>query len=127
MYSLFEGKCMKLIFVLFSIFLFLNNCLYRDVKTPFALNKGTIYQLTTDDYQILGKVEAEGVIKDYLFMVSIGGNGFTVLEQKAKAMGADDIMNYSFDIEQYGIFIFYNVYTWKARGIAIKYRDKAIK
>ena len=118
---------MKLIIILVSAFLFTNNCLYRDVKAPMTLNKATIYQLTTDDYQILGKVEAEGVIKDYVFLVSMVGNGFSILEEKAKKMGADDIMNYTFDIEQYGIFIFYNTYTWKARGVAIKYRDKATK
>ena len=109
------------------IFLLLTNCIYRDVKTPLIVNKGTLYQLTTEDYQILGKVEAEGVIKNYLFLVSTGGDGFSILEEKSKQMGGDDIMNYTFDIEQYGIFLFYNTYTWKARGVVIKYRDKAKK
>lgn len=118
---------MKNKFFILLILTLLHNCLYRDVKTPLIVNKGTIYQLTTEDYQILGNVEAEGIIKNVLFLTSWGGSGFSVLEEKAKKMGGDDIMNYSFDIEQYGIFIFYNTYTWKARGTVIKYRDKAKK
>jgi hypothetical protein len=103
------------------------SCIYRDLKTPLTVNKGTWFQLTTDDFQILGTVEAEGVIKNVLFVASWGGDGFKTLEEKAKKKGGDEIINYSFDIEQYGIFIFYNTYTWKARGTVIKYRDKAIK
>jgi hypothetical protein len=119
-------KLMKMVAIGLLI-LSATSCLYREVKTPLIVNKGTIYQLTTDDFQILGTVEEEGIIKNILFAVSWGGEGFKALEEKAKKMGGDDIINYSFDIEQYGIFIFYNTYTWKARGTVIKYRDKAKK
>ena len=42
-------------------------------------------------------------------------------------MGGDDIINYTFDVENFGIWIIYNTFTWNARGTVIKYRDKAVK
>lgn len=102
-------------------------CIYRHTKSPFILNKGTNFQLTTEDFKIIGTVEEEITVRNVLFLFQWGGEGFKILEKKAKDMGGDEIINYSFDVENYGIWYIYNSFTWNARGTVIKYRGKAIK
>lgn len=103
-------------------------CIYHSTKAPLVALKDATYKLTTEDFRILGAVSAEGTVKNVLYLVWWGGNGFAALEEKAKAMGGDDIINYTFDIEGTGILLFvYNCWTWRARGTVIKYRDSATK
>ncbi|MCE9498933.1 MAG: hypothetical protein K8R21_00190, partial [Leptospira sp.] len=76
--------------------------------------------------KILGTVEASGEIKTYAFLVSLGGNGYSVLYDKAKQMGGDEIMNYVFEIEDYNLLLFiYSNIKWKAHATVVKYTNKA--
>ena len=120
-------KRIQFILTLSLFFVFLGNCFFRDIRTPLVTNKGTMFQLNSDDFQILGTVEAEGELKSVLFLVAWGGEGFQILEEKAKKMGGDDLMNFSMDFHAWGVFLFYNTAKWKARGTVIKYRDKVKK
>lgn len=107
-------------------FVSLTSCVYRDVKLPGPVTNITQYTLTTDDYKIVGTVEGEGEITTILGIVMTGGNGYSVLYDKAKQMGADSITNYVFEIHDYSILMFvYNKAKWKAHATAIKYTDKA--
>ncbi len=107
------------------LFLF-TSCIYRDIKVPGPVSNITQYVLTTEDYKIVGNVEGEGEITTILGIVMIGGNGYTVLYDKAKEMGADGIMNYVFEIHESSILMFvYNKAKWKAYATAIKYTSKA--
>jgi hypothetical protein len=118
---------MKKIICLLAIFLFLEGCVHN-VKIPGPLNKGTWYQLTSDDFQILGTVEAEGEIKNILFLYTWGGEGASAIADKVKAMGGDDFINFHSDLEGFGVLFFvYNTWKWKARATVIKYRDKVKK
>lgn len=103
-------------------------CIYTNVKAPGPVNNQTQYLLTTEDYKILGTVEAEGIYKAYGPFVGVGGQGYEELYTKAKAMGADEIINHVFEVEGYSIFlIIYNEAKWHARATAIQYTDKAKK
>lgn len=69
-------------------------------------------------------MEASGVIKTVLFAVAWGGNGHEEIMKKAKAMGGDAIINYTFNWESYSIVTFvYNVATWRATATVIRYND----
>lgn len=116
----------KLLLLITTLTLLSTSCIFQDVRVPGPTNKLTTYQLTTDDFKILGTVEAEGTITTWLGLVQTGGNGESLLYEKAKKLGADDISNYSFDLESYSILTFiYNKATWKARATAIKYTTNA--
>ena len=104
------------------------NCVYTDVKAPGPVTYITSYRLTTDDFQILGRVEASGEIVTILGLVQFGGNGYAELFQKAKALGGDDIIKYTFNLESWSLLtLVYNKAVWRASATVIKYRDKAIK
>jgi len=112
--------------IFISLAFFFSGCLYRDVKAPGPVTNMTWYQLTTDDYKVLGTVEASGEIKTYVWLVSLGGIGYSELYEKGKQMGGDEIMNYVFEFEEYNLlFIIYNNFKWKARATVVKYTDKA--
>ncbi|MCB1173316.1 MAG: hypothetical protein KDK39_07125 [Leptospiraceae bacterium] len=102
----------------------LSACIYTNVRAPGMQNFDTRYTITTADFTILGTVEAEGEVTTILGLVATGGNGYSALYAKAKALGGDEIINYSFDIDAYTILLFvYNKGTWKARATAIKYKN----
>ena len=102
----------------------LSGCIYANVKGPGPINYTTQYTLTAQDFKIIGEVEATGKIKTYLALVATGGNGHDVILKKARAMGADSIIDYTFNIETYAILTFvYNVATWRATAKAIRYND----
>ncbi len=108
--------------------LVLDSCIYSNVRSPGPMNSAAHFQLDTGDFKILGTVEAEGTIVTIMGLVAYGGDGYSVLYEKAKKLGGDEIMNYAFDLEGYSILTFvYNRGTWKARATAIKYRDKAMQ
>ncbi len=102
----------------------LTGCIYSNVRGPGPINYITQYTLTANDFKIIGEVEATGVIKTYLALVAVGGNGHEEILKKARAMGGDSIIDYTFNIESYAILTFvYNVATWKASAKVIRYND----
>ncbi|MCB1188996.1 MAG: hypothetical protein H7A23_13595 [Leptospiraceae bacterium] len=110
----------------FLLLVLFNSCIYRDIKVPGPVTNITQYTLTTEDYKIIGNVEGEGEITTILGMVMTGGNGYSILHDKAKEMGADGIMNYVFELHETSILMFiYNKAKWKAHATAIKYTSKA--
>lgn len=103
-------------------------CIYTNVRTPGPTNQVTNFNLTTADFQIIGPVEADGEITTILGLVMYGGDGYGPLLEKARAKGADEVIHYRFDIEDYAILTFvYNRARWKARGTAVKYREEAME
>jgi hypothetical protein len=106
----------------------LTGCIYSNLKAPGPVNNTTHYQMTTEDFKILGTVETSGIYKTYGPFVALGGNGYEELFAKSKAMGGDDIINHVFELEGYSIFlIIYNEAKWKARATAIQYTSRAKK
>ncbi|MBL8021473.1 MAG: hypothetical protein JNM27_17510 [Leptospirales bacterium] len=108
--------------------LLLTSCVLQDVRLPGPIASDAQYQFTTEDFKIVGTVEAEGEIKTVLGVAQWGGNGYSELYEKTKKLGGDEIMNYVFEIQSYSILTFvYNKATWKARGTAIQYSSRARK
>ena len=97
---------------------------YNNVRSPGPTNGFTTFQLDSDDYQILGTVEAEGTIYSILGLFNYGGQGFSALRQKALEKGGDDVINVQTDLEVFGVLFFvYNEFRWKATGTVIRYRS----
>ncbi len=97
---------------------------YNNVRGPGPTNGFTTFQLDSDDYQILGTVEAEGTIYSILGLFNYGGQGFSALREKALEKGGDDVINVQTDLEVFGLLFFvYNEFRWKATGTVIRYRS----
>lgn len=106
----------------------LSGCIYRDIRVPGLGTNYTQYIISSDDFQILGTVETEGVYTDWLMLVVTGETGYRELLDKSKALGGDEIINYRFEIEETSILFFvWNRIKWKATAHAIKYREKIKK
>lgn len=102
-----------------------SSCIYSQAKILGPTNQQTQYILTSEDFKILGPVEAEGEYMAILGFVGLGGNGYDVLQKKAQQMGGDDIMNFQVDLEGTAVLlIVYDKAKWRARAMAVKYTDK---
>lgn len=112
-------------YVLFLTVLTFSSCVYSQAKILGPTNQQTQYILTSEDFKILGPVEAEGEYMAILGMVGLGGNGYDILQKKAQQMGGDDIMNFQVDLEGTAVLlIVYDKAKWRARAMAVKYTDK---
>ncbi|HMV77682.1 MAG TPA: hypothetical protein PKN56_22830 [Leptospiraceae bacterium] len=101
------------------------SCVYSQARILGPTNQQTQYILTSEDFKILGPVEAEGEYMAILGMVGLGGNGYDILQKKAQQMGGDDIMNFQVDLEGTAVLlIVYDKAKWRARAMAVKYTDK---
>ncbi|RHX93487.1 hypothetical protein DLM76_15610 [Leptospira yasudae] len=116
------------VLLLALVSLFLSGCIYRDVRVPGMSTNFTQYVLNSEDFQILGTVETEGVYTAWFIFWLTGETGYKELLDKSKALGGDEIINYRFEVEQTSIlFILWNRVKWKATAHAIKYREKIKK
>lgn len=105
----------------------LSGCITHNYIVPEKTNRISNYQLTTEDFKIIGVVETEGTIHNLFFLIAWGGDGYIKILDMAREMGGDDIINYTFDSEKTGILLYvYNSCKWVARATVIKYTDRAI-
>ncbi|EMM81903.1 hypothetical protein LEP1GSC037_4744 [Leptospira interrogans str. 2006001854] len=113
-----------ILFIGIVSFLF-ESCIYRDIRVPGLSTNYTQYILNSEDFQILGTVETEGVYTSWLLLWVTGETGYKELLDKSKALGGDEIINYRFEIEETSILlVIWNRIRWKATAYAIKYREK---
>ncbi|EKR63973.1 MULTISPECIES: hypothetical protein [Leptospira] len=118
----------KSILFLFFVSFLLGDCIYRDIRIPGLSTNFTQYVLNSDDFQILGTVETEGVYTSWLMFWVTGETGYRELLDKSKALGGDEIINYRFEVEETSILlVVWNRIKWKATAHAIKYREKIKK
>ncbi|MCP4755366.1 MAG: hypothetical protein GY866_31260 [Proteobacteria bacterium] len=101
-----------------------SGCIYHDVTAPGMVQTGTVFNLSSNDFEVIDRVSAMGETTLWFGMVMTGGEGYQALLAEAQKLGGDEIMNYSFDIEQTGVFMFiYSNVKWKATGLAVKFKD----
>ncbi|MBF3375972.1 LIC11742 family lipoprotein [Leptospira borgpetersenii] len=118
----------KGILLLFSVSFLLGGCIYRDIRIPGLSTNFTQYVLNSDDFQILGTVETEGIYTSWLMFWVTGETGYRELLDKSKSLGGDEIINYRFEVEETSILlVVWNRIKWKATAHAIKYREKIKK
>ncbi len=104
--------------------LVLNGCVFSDVRLPGPVVSDARYSFTSEDFTVLGSVEAEGTITTILGIVQTGGNGYNELYDKARKMGGDELMNYVFEVQSYSVLtLVYNKATWKARATVVQFSD----
>ena len=74
-------------------------------------------------YKVLGKVEGEAQMENFVFCVNLGDTSFHALKKDAlkNYPDADDIVNFDIDAHHFNVFVFYFQTTVKIRGIAVKY------
>ena len=89
---------------------------------PATNTSSTVYQLTTDDFEIRGTVMAEGEATNILYIIAEGDNGYRRLIEQAQAQGADDVMNVRTDVEWTNILFFYSMSRTYLTGTAVKWK-----
>jgi hypothetical protein len=110
--------------ILFIFFIItITGCIQYTI--PGETNRISNYVLTTDDFKIVGVVEAEGETRS-IFFLTWGGNGFSAILKKAKEIGGDDIINYHYDLETTGVQNIIFSQRWTAHATVIKYTGRAI-
>lgn len=112
-------------FILSIVILFaISGCAYINTEAPGSVQSGTIYKLNSGDFKVIDRVSVTGKTTLWFGMALTGGKGYQALLEEAKKVGGDDIMSYSFDIEQEAVLLYiYNRVSWKATGLAVKFKD----
>lgn len=114
-------KKYTVLILIFGLMLGLSGCIYTNVESPGVVQTGTVFQLARDDFEILDRVNVSGETTLWFGAVLTGGTGYQALLEEARKIGGDEVMHYSFDLEQQAVFfLIYNRVKWKATGIAVK-------
>lgn len=112
-------KLMLVLGVIFVSALLMTGC----AATRPVRDAMTKVNLVEKDYEILGRVEYKGTLRNVLGFVTWGRAAYYKLYDKAREdFGADDVMNISVDYKDTSIGIFYNSRTYIMSGLAIKYK-----
>ena len=99
--------------------------LVGDITYPCFINSITHINLNTDDFDIIETVTAETSSTCVLGLFSEGDNGYGKLFEKARAAGADDVINIKADTrEQRILSFFWTQATTKLTGTAIRWKRK---
>ncbi len=97
--------------------------IYTDGQVyPAANTSSTVYNLTTDDFEIKGTVMAQGEADNILGIISRGDNGYQSLLAEARAQGCDDVMNVRMDVTFSNIFVFYSKVNTTLTGQGVKWK-----
>lgn len=116
-------KRFRLLVICFVLITALSGCIYMNVEGPGAVQTGTVFQLDSDDFEVLDRVSTTGETTLWFGAVLTGGQGYQALLAEAKAIGGDEIMNYSFDVQTTSVLFFiYTKAQWKATGYAVKFK-----
>jgi len=95
---------------------------YANSQTfPADNTSGTVYKLTTDDFEIRGTVTAEGKSTNILGILSEGNNGYEALLAEARSQGADDVMNVRVDVSYTNILFIYQKVNTRLSGQAVRW------
>ena len=114
--------------IILGLIPFFSGCVYVNTEMPGKVQSVTQFELKSGDYQVIQRVNASGETTLWFGMVLLGGKGYQALLEKAKAVGGDTIMDYSFDMEQTSVLLFiYSRVKWKATGMAVKLSDSLRK
>jgi|LGVC01.1.fsa_nt_gb hypothetical protein len=96
-----------------------------DVTYPCFINSITHITLDTDDFEILETVTATTSSTSILGLFGVGDNGYGKLFEKARAAGADDVINVKADTREQSILMgFWKRATTKLTGTAIRWKKK---
>jgi len=99
--------------------------LMGDITYPCFINSTTYINLDTDDFDIIETVTAETSSTSVLGLFSEGDNGYGKLFEKARAAGADDVINVKADTREQRILMgFWTQATTKLTGTAIRWKRK---
>ena len=99
--------------------------LVGDITYPCFINSHTEIKLDTDDFEIVETVTAETSSTNVLGLFSSGDNGYGKLFEKARAAGADDVINIKADTRMQRVLSFFWTHaTTKLTGTAIRWKKK---
>lgn len=118
----------RLLVVGLVVLLFCQGCIYTNVTSPGSVQTLTQFQLDSEDFTVIERVSVTGESTLWFGAVLTGGKGYQALLEEAQQVGGDEVMNYSFDVENKAVFWFiYHKVTWKATGLAVKLKDHVLR
>ncbi len=113
-----------LLILCFGILVPLSGCLYMNVEQSGKVKTNTVFELNSNDFEVLDRVAVTGETTLWFGAVMTGGKGYQALLEEAKKIGGDEIMNYSFDVQTTSVLFFiYSNVQWKATGFAVKFKN----
>ncbi len=113
-----------LLILCFGTLVTLSGCIFLDVERPGSVKTNTVFELSSNDFEVLDRVAVTGETILWFGAVMTGGKGYQALLEEAKKIGGDEIMNYSFDVQATSVLFFiYSNVQWKATGFAVKFKD----
>jgi hypothetical protein len=105
-----------------------NGSLMGAVTYPNQVMGHTQFQITSNDFEIIGSVSATGKSLGILGMIAVGDNGYSQLWDKARKMGADDVINVRVDTRVSSVlggFVFRRA-SILLSGTAIRWKNKVV-
>ena len=113
-----------LLILCFGALTTISGCIYLDIERVGRVQTGTVFELNSNDFEVLDRVTVTGTTTLWFGAVLTGGKGYQALLEEAKKIGGDEIMNYSIDVEHTAVLFFiYSRAKWKATGFAVKFKN----
>ncbi len=113
-----------IIIAFLGLMISLSGCIYTSTEQAGAVRTGTVFQLNSNDFEVIDRVSVIGETTLWFGAVMMGGKGYQALLEEAVKIGGDEIMNYSFDMERTSILGWiYSSVKWKATGFAVKLKS----
>jgi hypothetical protein len=97
------------------------------VSYPAQNTSSTQYQLSSQDFEIMGPVHGEGSSLCVLGMVSAGNSGYAEALDQARKMGADDVMNLRVDTRYFGVLFLFGKVDTIVTGTGVRWKNKAAR
>ncbi|NBK21904.1 MAG: hypothetical protein EOM68_07750 [Spirochaetia bacterium] len=120
-----KGKVLLLLLVIVVVF---SSC--STIRSGKTNDNGIAIPIKEKEVEIIGNVQAEytafGIIgvTPELSLLSWGDrSSYVSLLEKAKKLGADEVINIKTDMITSHTFVLFNSSTWIATGLAVKYVD----
>lgn len=98
--------------------------LFTHVSYPSENTSTTRYELTSDDFEILGPVTGRGSSMNILGIVAMGESGYEKALNQARAGGADELMNLRLDTDFTNILGLFKKSETVVTGTAIRWKKK---
>ncbi|MBU2511915.1 hypothetical protein KJ966_11295 [bacterium] len=113
-----------IVIAIMGLMISLSGCIYTSTEKAGIIQTGTVFQLNSNDFEVIDRVSVTGETTLWFGVLMIGGKGYQALLKEAEKIGGDEIMNYSYDSEVTSILGWiYSKATWKATGFAVKLKS----
>ena len=99
-----------------------NGAIYTALNVPSMTNSGTVFKSEGPGFTTMGVVEAEGTATNILGIISTGDTAYKTLLDKAKAGGAETVVDVYYDAKILDILGLYCKVDLHLYGTGVKWK-----